>query len=99
MWPRKPWSLDDLTAGNHAGTTPVPAGWIPGTAANDHSDRIEAMKLENLDDRLSGMSCWIPSFPGTVTTGFPSPTNDYMNRKLDLNERLIKHPAVPRGFI
>ncbi len=99
MWQQKPWSLDDLTAGNHAGTTPLPDWRIPCVAANDHSERIEAMKLEYLGDRLSATSYRIPCFPGTVTTGFPSPADHYMDRKLDLYEHLFKHPAAARGFI
>ena len=28
------------------------------------------------------------------TTGFPSPATDYLEKKLDLNELLVKHPAA-----
>ena len=30
----------------------------------------------------------------SVTAGFPSPADDYLEDKLDLNEYLIKHPAA-----
>ncbi|MBU0975642.1 MAG: translesion error-prone DNA polymerase V autoproteolytic subunit [Patescibacteria group bacterium] len=30
----------------------------------------------------------------TVSAGFPSPADDFSERKLDLNEYLIKHPAA-----
>jgi DNA polymerase V len=36
----------------------------------------------------------IPSFITKVPAGFPSPADDYMDKKLDLNEHLIKHPAA-----
>lgn len=29
-----------------------------------------------------------------IRTGFPSPAEDYMDRRLDLNEYLIQHPAA-----
>ncbi|KAA9037308.1 translesion error-prone DNA polymerase V autoproteolytic subunit [Ginsengibacter hankyongi] len=31
-------------------------------------------------------------FEGKVPTGFPSPAMDYMEKRIDLNEVLIKHP-------
>ena len=31
---------------------------------------------------------------GSVSAGFPSPADDYIEGKLDLNEYLIKHPAA-----
>jgi len=36
----------------------------------------------------------IPCYLGKVPAGFPSPADDYMDRRLDLNEHLIKHPAA-----
>ena len=36
----------------------------------------------------------IPLFMSHVCAGFPSPANDYIEKKLDLNEHLIKHPAA-----
>jgi DNA polymerase V len=35
-----------------------------------------------------------PLFLTPVKAGFPSPADDYLERKLDLNEHLIKHPAA-----
>ena len=34
-----------------------------------------------------------PCYLSRVRTGFPSPADDYMDKKLDLNEFLMKHPA------
>lgn len=34
----------------------------------------------------------ILSFEGKVPAGFPSPAMDYMEKRIDLNEVLIKHP-------
>nr|WP_027186126.1 translesion error-prone DNA polymerase V autoproteolytic subunit [Desulfovibrio inopinatus] len=35
-----------------------------------------------------------PLFLATVPAGFPSPADDYIDRKLDLNEYLVTHPAA-----
>ncbi|MDW7771611.1 MAG: translesion error-prone DNA polymerase V autoproteolytic subunit [Desulfobulbaceae bacterium] len=35
-----------------------------------------------------------PLFLSGVSAGFPSPADDYVDRKLDLNELLIKNPAA-----
>jgi DNA polymerase V len=32
-------------------------------------------------------------FLSPIRAGFPSPADDYLDKKLDLNEHLIKHPA------
>lgn len=42
------------------------------------------------------MQCrrYIPLFLPTVSAGFPSPAEDYLDKPLDLNEYLIKHPAA-----
>ncbi len=36
----------------------------------------------------------LPLFIHTVPAGFPSPADDYLDRSLDLNDYLIKHPAA-----
>jgi len=35
-----------------------------------------------------------PLFLESVSAGFPSPADDYIDKKLDLNEYLIKHPSA-----
>ncbi len=35
-----------------------------------------------------------PLFLAAIPAGFPSPADDYIDRKLDLNELLIRHPAA-----
>jgi DNA polymerase V len=35
-----------------------------------------------------------PLFLAKISAGFPSPADDYIDKKLDLNEFLIKHPAA-----
>ena len=36
----------------------------------------------------------IPLFAGRVAAGFPSPADDYVEKRLDLNELLVKRPAA-----
>jgi DNA polymerase V len=36
----------------------------------------------------------LPLFLAAIPAGFPSPADDYIDRKLDLNELLIRHPAA-----
>ncbi len=36
----------------------------------------------------------LPLYLSKVPAGFPSPAEDYLSGKLDLNEHLIKHPAA-----
>lgn len=38
--------------------------------------------------------CLRPLFLAQVPAGFPSPADDYVEGKLDLNRHLIKHPAA-----
>lgn len=35
-----------------------------------------------------------PLYATRVTAGFPSPADDYIEAKLDLNQHLVKHPAA-----
>ena len=45
-----------------------------------------------LPDRA--MFCPRPLFLVSVSAGYPSPADDYLDGKLDLNDYLIKHPAA-----
>jgi DNA polymerase V len=39
-------------------------------------------------------SCPLPLAVASVSAGFPSPADDYLEGTLDLNQHLIKHPAA-----
>lgn len=39
------------------------------------------------------ISLMIPLYLSGVAAGFPSPADDYIERKLDLNELIVKNPA------
>jgi DNA polymerase V len=36
----------------------------------------------------------IVSFPYLVQCGFPSPAQDYVEKRIDLNELLVQHPSA-----
>ena len=41
-----------------------------------------------------GKRLQVPLFMSKISAGFPSPADDYLDGKLDLNEFLIKHPSA-----
>lgn len=43
---------------------------------------------------LKEVSCELPVFLSAVSAGFPSPAEDYIEGKLDLNEHLIPRPSA-----
>jgi DNA polymerase V len=36
----------------------------------------------------------LPMYGNKLSAGFPSPADDFLDKKIDLNEHLIKHPAA-----
>ncbi|KAF3361930.1 Protein UmuD [Chlamydiales bacterium STE3] len=42
----------------------------------------------------SDTSYLLPEFVSAIQAGFPSPAEDYIERSLDLNELMVKHPAA-----
>lgn len=54
---------------------------------------MKKSKKENLEFYLpyTGKSVELPLFTAGVSAGFPSPADDFIERKLDLNEYLIKN--------
>ena len=52
------------------------------------------MKVKAIYQPDQSTSCERPLFLVPVSAGFPSPTEDYIEGKLDLNKYLIKHPAA-----
>ncbi len=38
--------------------------------------------------------CALPLFLANIKAGFPSPADDFIEKKIDLNEELILHPAA-----
>ncbi|MEI7595824.1 MAG: translesion error-prone DNA polymerase V autoproteolytic subunit [Bacteroidota bacterium] len=52
------------------------------------SDTLEFFMVDN------SVSMELPFFASKISAGFPSPADDYVELKLDLNQHLIKHPAA-----
>lgn len=50
---------------------------------------VDAVYAPDLSTRYK-----LPVFLGRLPAGFPSPADDYIEGKLDLNRHLIKHPAA-----
>ena len=50
---------------------------------------VDAVYAPDLSTRYT-----LPVFLGRLPAGFPSPADDYLEGKLDLNRHLIKHPAA-----
>lgn len=57
------------------------------------SSNFKKSMLLSLYNPKASPSLAIPLFNCRVSAGFPSPADDYVERKLDLNEHLIKHPS------
>nr|ALS91379.1 lexA: repressor [uncultured bacterium] len=56
--------------------------------------RSGKLRVEEYWEAERGPRCALPLFVCSVSAGFPSPVEEYIQRKLDLNELLIKHPAA-----
>jgi len=52
------------------------------------------MKVQAIYYPDQSTKCKRPLFMVPVSAGFPSPAEDYIEGKLDLNKHLIKHPAA-----
>ena len=55
------------------------------------------MEMQINSDRYSpncNTTLKLPLFVSRISAGFPSPAADYIDKKLDLNQYLIKHPAA-----
>ena len=56
--------------------------------------RIPESMVENVLAFIEHGSCNIPLYACSVEAGFPSPADDFIEGKLDLNQHLIKHPTA-----
>lgn len=51
------------------------------------------LKVKNIFSYSKNKSLKLPLFTSRIKAGFPSPADDYIEKNLDLNEFLIKHPS------
>ena len=56
--------------------------------------RIPASMIQEILEYVQTNGYNLPLFTSAVKAGFTSPADDYMERKLDLNKHLIKHPTA-----
>lgn len=56
--------------------------------------RVPLSLVEKIGDFVNKGSYSLPFFSCKVSAGFPSPADDHVERRLDLNEHLIDHPAA-----
>ena len=56
--------------------------------------RVPHSLLENVQGYIASKGYKLPLYSCSVQAGFPSPADDYIDTKLDLNKHLIKHPAA-----
>lgn len=57
--------------------------------------RIPLSRIEQVMSYLRESTSYvIPLYSNKVSAGFPSPADDYLECKLDLNHHLIKHPSA-----
>ena len=68
---------------------------------NVYGEATKPMRIpmSKIQDVLTFLQGHMPSFElpldaSTVSAGFPSPADDYIDNKLDLNTHLIKHPSA-----
>lgn len=57
--------------------------------------RIPESRIREVMALVKGEKTYdIPLYSSSVRAGFPSPADDYIETRMDLNEHLIKHPAA-----
>ena len=55
--------------------------------------RVPESKVKYISEIVSKGLYEIPLYTERVAAGFPSPADDYLEDKIDLNQYLVKHPA------
>ncbi|GGI79297.1 SOS (error prone) mutagenesis protein UmuD (RumA) [Legionella impletisoli] len=82
----------------HGGARPG-AGRPKGQGKYGETTKSMRVPISRVEDVLAFLdqgkeSFALPLYGSSVRAGFPSPADDYIERKLDLNTHLIKHPAA-----
>ena len=63
-------------------------------AKNLKKVKLDETKVDEILTPEKGKEIKLPLFLESVSAGFPSPADDYIENKLDLNEFLIKNPSA-----
>jgi len=56
--------------------------------------RTNGLEILGTVDLESATKVMLPLYLAGVQAGFPSPADDFIDKRLDLNEHLIQHPAA-----
>jgi len=56
--------------------------------------RVPVSKIDSVMNFINNNTLSLPLYSSKVPAGFPSPADDHMEGKLDLNTHLIKHPTA-----
>ncbi|MGI9345159.1 MAG: LexA family protein [Gammaproteobacteria bacterium] len=56
--------------------------------------RVPESRVEEVMALIDSPAYRLPLYACAVQAGFPSPADDYIERSLDLNQHLIKHPTA-----
>ncbi len=56
--------------------------------------RLPISLIDSVQKFVANKGYQLPLYSSKVPAGFPSPADDHIDKKLDLNEHLIKHPAA-----
>lgn len=67
---------------------PQVRGWLQQVAAETFTQG----KLRPVSSRPT--SCPLALYGSRIAAGFPSPADDHLERPIDLNEHLVRHPAA-----
>lgn len=87
--------------GEQTGLVRVPKSLIPHI--KEALMNIEKVRLGSTLSSIKAAFDWqsldlpsvaLPMFSNKVSAGFPSPADDHMDMKLDLNQHLVQHPAA-----
>lgn len=57
-------------------------------------DKASAVRVTEIYQPNADISQELPVFLAGVSAGFPSPADDYVEKRLDLNELMVKHPEA-----
>ncbi len=52
------------------------------------------MRVTHIYESAQNAKLQLPLYVASVSAGFPSPADDFIDTKLDLNEHLIRHPSA-----
>ncbi|MCE2716871.1 MAG: LexA family protein [Pseudomonadota bacterium] len=87
--------------GEQTGLVRVPKSLIPHV--KEALMNVEKVRLGSALSSIKAAFDWqsfdlpsvaLPMFSNKVSAGFPSPADDHMDMKLDLNQHLVQHPAA-----